>query len=231
MHVQKAIKIVYEDKSIIVIDKPSGILVTPDFNNKTPAITDSLNKELITEGKEYRVYPCHRLDRETSGLVIFAKGKKNRQLVMEEFKLRRVRKRYIAFVHGKLNKESGVIKSYVSSSFKRGDKNFRKNPKLAITKYRLIRAGKDFSIVEAWPITGRTNQIRIQFKRMGHPLLGERKYAFGKDFALKFRRTALHAANITFRHPEANKIIEFSSELPDDMRSFIDSKLGNLKLN
>lgn len=231
MHDKKGFKIVYEDEAIIVIDKPSGILVVPDFNNQASTLTNFLNKELVSKGREYRVYPCHRLDRETSGLVIFAKGKNNQQLVMEEFKSRRVKKRYIAFVHGKLNRESGTIESYVSSSFKQGDKNFRKPPKLAVTKYKLIRAGKDFSIVEVWPVTGRTNQIRIQFKQLGNPLLGERKYAFGKDFALKFRRPALHAANISFRHPLDNKTMEFSAVLPNDMQNFINLKLGAIRLN
>ncbi len=230
MHEYKAIKIVYEDESIIVVDKPSGILVTPDFKNQTPTLTDLINRELKDKGMQYRLYACHRLDRETSGLVIFSKGKNNRQLIMQEFKLRKVKKRYIALVQGRLSQDEGTIKSHVSSSCRHGDKNYRKSPKLAITKFKLIKAGKDFSVVEVWPITGRTNQIRIHFKQLNHPLLGERKYAFGKDFALKFRRLALHAADIAFFNPITQKKLNLSSDLPKDMRDFIISKLGDVEL-
>ena len=230
MHEQKNFKIIHEDDEVIVIDKPSGILVTPDFKNQTPTLTDFLNKYLISGGRQYRAYPCHRIDRETSGLVIFAKGEMNQKLLMQEFKLRKVKKRYIAFVQGALNSAKGTIKSYISSSFKHNNKDFRKSPKLAITDYRVIAFARDFSVVEIRPITGRTNQIRIHFKQLRHPLLGERKYAFGKDFALKFRRLALHASNLVFLNPVTHKRIEVSSDLPNDMQSFIDSKIGKIDL-
>lgn len=217
-------KIIYEDSVILVVDKPSGILVTPDFKKSFPTLTDLINKEIGLRPEGAKVYPCHRLDRETSGVVVFAKGRKNRNLVMQEFKLRRVKKRYIALVQGKLENKEGVLKNYISSGFKYKNRFFGKKPKLAITKYRLIKTCKDFSIVEAWPLTGRTNQIRIHFKQLGHPILGERQYAFGKDFALKFRRLALHAADIEFIHPLSKKQMKFSSELSPDIQEFIHKK-------
>ncbi len=227
MHEQKVVKIIYEDDSVIVVNKPSGILVVPAPNNHSPTLTDLVNKEILSKGGQLKAYPCHRLDRDTTGLVIFAKGKKNRQIIEQQFKLHKVKKRYVALVHGRLGKSEGTIKGYISSIFKHGNKDFRKNPKWAITKYKMIKPGKDFSVVEVWPITGRTNQIRIHFKQLGHPLLGERQYAFGKDFVLKFRRVALHAADITFINPNSNKNINLSCDLPNDMRDFIFSKLGN----
>lgn len=230
MHEPKRVKIIYEDDTIVVVDKLSGVLITPDFKNKTPTLTDNLNKELVLKGEQVRAYPCHRLDRETSGIVVFAKGRKNQELVMQEFKLRKVKKRYIALIQGRLENKKGTIKSYISSSFNLGNRFFKKKPKLAVTSYNLIKSGKDFSLVEVWLLTGRTNQIRIHFKQLGHPLLGERQYAFGKDFALKFRRLALHASNIEFIHPVSHKRLAVASYLPDDMQDFINSRLGHLDL-
>ncbi len=230
MHGQKSVKVVYEDEAVIVVDKPAGIPVIPDFKKSLTTLTDLVNQYLIFRKEQCRAHPCHRLDKETSGLVVFSKGKKNQQIVMSQFMLHRVKKRYIALVHGKLEKERGTIRGYISSNFRAAHKNFKKNPKLAVTDYRVIKSGKDFSVVEAWPITGRTNQLRIHFKQLGHPILGERKYAFGKDFALKFNRLALHAADITFCHPVSGKKLELSSILPKDMHNFINSRLGALEL-
>ncbi|MDP2938897.1 MAG: RNA pseudouridine synthase [Candidatus Omnitrophota bacterium] len=228
MHENHDFKVIYEDDVIIVVDKPSGILVIPDFKKQHPTLTDLLNKELIQQGKRIRAHPCHRIDRETSGLVIFSKGKNNQKIIMQQFKEHKVKKRYIAFVQGRLDKKGATIKGYISSSFKHSNRNFRKRPKLAITEYKVLKAGENFSVVEVWPITGRTNQIRIQFKQLGHPLLGERKYAFGKDFKLKFKRLALHASNIEFFHPTTNEKIKLFSNLPKDMLDFIRLKFGAL---
>ena len=187
-----------------------------------------------------RLHPCHRLDRDTSGVILFAKGKKNQKIMMEAFRQKKVRKIYIAFVHGRLKNRSGEIKSRIRdfdpSRFRRWlpppYKSLRDStgPALyqngtgqapwAVTRYRVIETKKDFSILEVTPVTGRTNQIRIHFSQLGHPLVGERKYAFGKDYALKFRRTALHALSLSFIHPVFKKEIRIHSPLPEDMEQF-----------
>lgn len=205
-----AFKILYEDDSIIAVDKPAGMLVIPTPNGERNTLTALLNKELDARGIAANTYPCHRIDRETSGLILYAKGKRAQQAVMEEFRHHRVRKSYLAFVHGRLVKKAGIIDRPVEG-------------KRSVTKYRVIEERKVFSVVEAEPLTGRTNQIRIHFKSVGHPLVGERKFAFAKDYKLKFRRAALHSQKIEFAHPVTNKPLALSAPVPADMAAFLET--------
>lgn len=210
----KRYKIVYEDEWLMVVDKPSGMLVIPTPKKETNTLSDLLNKELDERGIEANAYPCHRLDRETSGLILYAKGKRAQKLMMDEFKLRRVKKIYTAIVQGNPKKDSGIIKFNIFNRNKSRSEE-------AITKYRVLERRKDYSIVEAEPVTGRTNQIRIHFARIGHPILGESVYAFRKDFKLKFKRVALHAGVLEFMHPVTKKDMKFTSKLPEDLENLI----------
>ena len=202
-------RIVYEDDHIIVADKPAGMLVIPTPNGESNTLTALLNRELDARGIEANAHPCHRLDRETSGLIIYAKGKKTQQAMMEEFRQRRVKKNYLAFVHGRLGRKAGAIDLPIEG-------------KRSVTKFRVIEERRDFSVVEIEPETGRTNQIRIHFKSMGHPLVGERKFAFAKDYELKFRRAALHSQKIEFAHPVTGKPLVFTTPMPEDMMKFLE---------
>lgn len=204
-------KISYEDEHLIIVDKPAGLLVIPTPKNETNTLTHLLNRQLDSRGIQVNAYPCHRLDRDTSGLIVYAKGKKMQKIMMDKFKERRVKKHYIAFVHGRLSKMAGTLDRPIEG-------------KRALTKYVVLDERNNFSIVEVEPITGRTNQIRIHFRATGHPLLGERRYAFAKDYELKFRRTALHASSIEFTHPLTNKLLSFSSSLPQDMQRLLNAK-------
>lgn len=211
----KRYKIIYEDDAIIVVDKPSGMLVIPSPNKETNTLTGALNRELDKKGVEANAYPCHRIDRETSGLIVYAKGKKFQALMMDEFKRRTVKKLYIAFIHGRPKKEIDTIRLSIYNRNKRRLQD-------AVTRYRVVGRGNGFSIVEAEPLTGRTNQIRIHFAGIGHPLVGESVFAFRKDFALRFKRAALHAQAIEFIHPVTMKRMRFESPIPDDMRMLSD---------
>ena len=211
------IEILYADKEYIVFNKPAGLLVIPSPKKETDTLVHRVNKQLESS---VRLYPCHRLDRETSGIIVFAKGKHNQQLMMEAFKRRQVKKEYIAFIQGRITRKSGEIKSIIHNPF---DQHFRKHSsgRLAISRYKVVEIRKHFSIVEVEPITGRTNQIRIQFKEMGHPLVGERKYAFARDYPLKFRRVALHAQVFECVQPVTQREIYISCRLPKDMQEFL----------
>ena len=211
---EKRYAIVYEDDQLMVVDKPSGMLVIPTPKKETNTLTDLLNNELDRRGIEVNVHPCHRLDRETSGLIIYAKGKAIQKRVMDEFRARLVKKTYIAFVNGIVKKSFDTI---TSSIYNRN----KSRPEDAVTKYRVIERRADFTVVETEPITGRTNQIRIHLKSIGHPLVGETGYAFRKDFKLRFKRVALHAKRIEFIHPVSGKSLVFESPLPADMANFI----------
>jgi 23S rRNA pseudouridine1911/1915/1917 synthase len=202
------IPVVYEDEWLLVLNKPPGLLTIPTPKKESRTLTSILNEDLKEKGLSYRLYPCHRLDRETSGLIIYAKGKSMQRKMMEIFGQKKIKKTYLAFVQGLLSNSEGEIRNPLEG-------------KIAITKYRVMEKRKGFSIVEIMPLTGRTNQIRIHFKQMGHPLLGDTKFAFRRDFKLKAKRLCLHAKKLEFIHPLTKKVIPLIAPLPLDMEDFL----------
>lgn len=200
--------ILYEDDDVLVINKPAGMLTVPTPKKEKYTLTSCLGALLRGRGFQGGAYPCHRLDRDTSGIIIYAKKQSVQETMIQQFKNGLVGKAYIAFVAGIVKRTSGVI-------------SFPIENKKAVTKYKLLQKRRGYSIIEAAPGTGRTNQIRIHFAMIGHPLLGERKFAFGKDFNVKFRRAALHASTIDFRHPTSGNDLHFYCPLPDDMSRLI----------
>lgn len=195
------IPIIYQDDWLLVVNKPSGLLTIPTPKNEPRTLTSILG-----------LHPCHRLDRETSGLIIYAKGKSVQKKMMQLFQQRKVKKTYVAFVAGDLPKQESRITNPIEGA-------------QAITYYRVLRKFGDFSVVQAMPLTGRTNQLRIHFKQIGHPILGERKYAFRRDFKVKAKRLCLHAQKIEFIHPQTGKLLKLSADLPDGLKEFLDKHL------
>ncbi|MDD4900279.1 MAG: RluA family pseudouridine synthase [Candidatus Omnitrophica bacterium] len=193
------IPIVYEDNWLLIADKPAGLLVIPTPKKEKRTLTSILN-----------LHPCHRLDRETSGLIIYAKTKSVQKQMMELFSRRLVKKHYLGFVQGKLRQRSGEIRIAVEG-------------KPAQTRYEVLEERNDFSIVKVFPLTGRKNQIRIHFKSIGHPLVGESRFAFRKDFALKAKRACLHAAYLEFLHPVTRKMLKVEAKLALDMQQFLNA--------
>ncbi len=220
-YLRKSIPALFEDDYFMVFNKPAGLLVIPTFRNETGTLQAIVNyQNRNNSGKS--LYPCHRLDRETSGVILFAKGKKCQKQMMQTFRHRLVEKRYIAFVRGHLNRKIGEFKSYISDSdpFRH---EYRKPAKLAITRYKVLEERRLYSIVEVHPLTGRTNQIRIHFREAHHPLVGESKYAFRRDFPLRFKRAALHASELKWRHPVSQRRMNVTCPLPEDMINFMEN--------
>lgn len=202
------IPVVYEDDWLLALDKPSGLLVIPTPKKETRTLTSILNNDLIEKGVSYRLHPCHRLDRDTSGLILYAKGKSIQQKMMQEFSARRVKKIYYALVNGALAKERGRISLSIEG-------------KSAVTDYKVIKRNALCTMVEVVPLTGRTNQIRIHFKSMGHPILGDTKFAFRRNFLVKVKRLCLHAGFLEFLHPITNKRVILKSALPRDISELL----------
>lgn len=202
------IPVIYEDSWLLIVNKPAGLLVIPTPKNERRTLTNILNEDLIKKDILYRLHPCHRLDRETSGLILYAKGKSIQKKMMQEFKQKRIKKKYIAFIQGLPHKKQGEIKNPIEGLS-------------AITKYRVIEGRRNLSVVEARPITGRTNQIRIHFKQIGHPILGESKFAFRRDFKIKAKRLCLHAKDLEFIHPIKKKTVFITCELPSGMKELL----------
>lgn len=202
------IPVIYEDDWLLVLNKPSGLLSIPTPKNKKRTLTGILNEDAKERNLPYRLHPCHRLDRETSGLIIYAKGKSVQRKMMELFKHRRVKKEYLAFVQGRPKPAQGQIKIPIVGQ-------------ASLTQYKTIENRKYFTIVEAMPLTGRTNQLRIHFKNIGCPILGETRYAYRRDFKIKAKRLCLHAKSLEFRHPLTPKNIIIDSQIPRDLQDFL----------
>lgn len=215
----RQVETLYNDGSFYVFNKPSGLVVIP-APGETKTLTDVVSAQHPAKENEGPLHPCHRLDRDTTGVILFARGKKNQQILMNEFHKRRITKRYLALVQGRLKKPVGSIKRAIKS-FDRQRFNPRAKPKPSESDYRVLEQRNGYSLVEIFTETGRANQIRIHFSAIGHPLVGERKYAFAKDYRLRFRRTALHASMIIWRHPRTKKSIEIKTSMPQDMRDFL----------
>jgi 23S rRNA pseudouridine1911/1915/1917 synthase len=213
------ITVLYEDPGYIAFEKPAGFLVVPTPKKEKYTLTSVVNSQYVQAQQDWHLHPCHRLDRDTSGVILYAKGKKNQDLMMEEFKNRRVHKEYIAFVHGRLRNPKGEIRNPIQDFESR---KFHRKPQgqSALTRYKVLEVRKQYSVVQAEPVTGRTNQIRIHFAQIGNPVVGERKYAFGRDYALKFRRVALHAKLLSWTSPIDHKLKTVQSDLPKDMEVF-----------
>jgi len=214
-----SIETLYEDNDSIVFAKPPRLLVIPSPNEKTRTLSSWVNRD-YADPLNRRLFPCHRLDRDTSGAILYAKGKRNQGMFMDQFRKHQVRKKYIAFVRGVLERKKGRIDYPVAD---RHTQRFgvRAQKKSALTEYRVLEVKKGFSVVEVTPQTGRTNQIRIHFSNLGHPLLGERQYARGKDFEVKFRRVALHACELSFHRAVNDKIVRVQCPLALDMMKFL----------
>jgi len=202
------IPVVFEDDWLLVVNKPAGLLSVQTPKHEARTLTSILNQDAEDRGLNYRLHPCHRLDRETSGLLIYAKGKSIEQKLISAFRDRLVGKKYIAFVHGKLSRKQGTISSAVEG-------------KSALTRYKVIQEKSNYSVVEVSPVTGRTNQIRIHFKNIQHPLVGEDKFIFRKDFALRFKRVCLEAQELNFKHPVTGKDLKISIDLAPDLAKFL----------
>lgn len=203
------IPVVYEDDWLCIVDKPAGLLTIPALRKEQRTLTGILNDDLNQRGVAFRLHPCHRLDKETSGLIIYAKGKSIQKKMMGLFNEKKIKKSYIAFVHGHLPEKTGRIKTPIEGL-------------PAATDYKVILQRKDFDIVEVTPFSGRTNQIRVHFKTIGHPLVGETKFAFRRDFKLKAKRACLHARYLEFVHPVTERLLKVDSQLAADMQKFLE---------
>lgn len=202
------IPIAYEDDWLLVVDKPSGLLTIPTPKKELRTLSSILNEEAKKKGADYRFHPCHRLDRETSGLIIYAKGKAIQKKMMDEFKRHKIKKIYLAFVQGIINQDNGQIKKPIDGIS-------------AVTRFRVLERKKNFTVVEIVPLTGRKNQIRLHFKSIGHPIVGETKFAFRRDYTLKAKRLCLHARSLEFAHPVTQKTVHIEGKIAGDLEEFL----------
>lgn len=219
--------IIYEDKHMIVVNKPPTMVVHPvsRYSKKvrtSPTLVNALLyhcNNLSHIGGELKPGIVHRLDKETSGVIVVAKTDFAHRKLSKSFSQREIKKIYIGIVLGKMELDQGVIELPIGrSSGRKTDMSISYiKGKPAITEYKVIRRFDDYTLVKAIPETGRTHQIRVHFAYIGHPILGDKRYG-----AKKFiKRQALHAYKITLKHPVNDKYMTFTCPVPEDMKELI----------
>jgi len=218
--------IVYENADIIVVDKPAGMVVHPAPGHSKGTLVNALLAhcpDLAAMGDELRPGIVHRLDKDTSGLLVVAKNDAAKRHLQSQFKQRLVHKTYLALVEGLLPAARGVIDAPIGRDPKRRKRMavLSQGGREARTEYRTLECFARHTLVEAEPITGRTHQIRIHFASIGHPIAGDCVYGFRKQ-RLPLSRQFLHAARLAFALPSSDQPTEFTSELPDDLATVLE---------
>jgi len=212
-HQPKGLAILYEDQDILVVNKINGLLTVSTDSEKEKTAYFLLN-DYVKKGNarsKNRVFIVHRLDRETSGILVFAKNEKAKRYLQAEWK--EFNKLYFAVVHGILLEKEGIITSYLleNKMHRMYSVNDSTKGKYSKTGYKVVKESRNFSLLDINLFTGRKNQIRVHFSEKGHPVVGDKIY--GKiDKGIK--RLALHAASLTISHPFRKEKITFKTELP-----------------
>jgi len=234
--------ILYEDSDLIVVDKPAGMVVHPAPGNPDRTLVNALiahcGASLSGIGGERRPGIVHRLDKDTSGLLVAAKNDAAHQALAADFAARRIDRRYLAVVWGVPSPREGQIEGAIGRHpvDRKRMALVGRGGKPALTRYRVLEAlGPAASLVECRLATGRTHQIRVHLASLGHPLLGDPVYGrdsaerrgrlspAGRDALGRFRRQALHAASLGFRHPRTGAWLAFESALPADLLCLINA--------
>lgn len=234
------IEIIFEDNDILVINKPTGLVVHPDgkteepsvsewFGNKYPDSADVGEPIVLKDGGEIkRPGIVHRLDRDTSGVMVLAKTQESFLELKEQFKERGVKKIYNAFVYGEMKEDDGVVDREIGRSSKdfrlwSAQRGARGKMREAVTEYTVLGKASGFSFVEFRPQTGRTHQIRVHAKAINYPIVCDSLYAPKRPCELGFKRTALHALQIELSHKGGK--VTYNAPLPEDFMS-AKSELG-----
>ena len=220
------LSVVYEDDAFLVIDKPVGLVVHPGAGHKSGTLVNALlgrKTSLSSVGGDERPGIVHRLDKDTSGLLLVAKTNVAHRKLQAQFAARSLTKIYIALVRGKVEFEEGRVDAPMGRDLKvrrkmdisRSDKG-----RTALTHYRVLKRFRYATLLELRIVTGRTHQIRVHMRHLGHPVSGDLLYGGPED--VKEPRLALHAARIEFLHPKTGKIVKFESPIPSEMKAMID---------
>lgn len=218
------IDIIYEDDDVMVINKKSGVVVHPAPGNYSGTLVNGLmylSKDLSHVNGEFRPGIVHRIDKDTSGLLIVAKNDKAHRILAEELKEKKIKRKYITLVSGVINHDIGEIDAPIGR-----DPSDRKkmcvtstNSKDAITHFRVLERYKNASLIECELETGRTHQIRVHMKYINHPVINDPVY--GKNNHGEFGQL-LHAKEITFTHPTTKKVMTFSCNVPEEFNKILE---------
>jgi 23S rRNA pseudouridine1911/1915/1917 synthase len=227
-HRARDLVIVFEDDAIVVVDKPAGLLTVPLARREDAPSVATLIEDRYRSHRSRRVFPVHRIDRDTSGLVVFARHARAQEALKQQFINHKPDRVYWAIVQGRLAPESGTWRDRLTwdqralaqKPASAGDPRAME----AKSEYRVIETFRDTTLIEVRLRTGKRNQIRIQAALRGHPLVGERQYVKrDAPSPIAFPRQALHAHRLGFRHPVDGRELHFESPLPRDLAELLES--------
>ncbi|MGD9345626.1 MAG: RluA family pseudouridine synthase [Candidatus Aminicenantes bacterium] len=223
--------VIHEDPHLVVIDKPSGMVVHPGAGGETNTLANALLfrfPDVKGIGPKEKPGIVHRLDRETSGVILIARTPMAYQELQRQFKAREVEKLYLGLVWGKMPDEEGKITWSIGRHAKHGERMSIKTdkPRVAETSYRVKKTLGEFTLLEIRPLTGRTHQIRVHMAASGHPVVGDPRYGRTK-VSSGCPRLFLHAHRITIAHPRSGERVSFQSPLPRDLNQFLEELSAN----
>ncbi|MCK5682607.1 RNA pseudouridine synthase [bacterium] len=216
----RGLDVIYEDHDILVVDKVSGLLTIGTDKVKENTAYFLLNN-YIRKGNQKlrkRIFIVHRLDRDTSGIIIFAKSEEVKRFLQDKWQ--EFEKKYMAIVHGKLPKKEDLLTSYLaeSSVHKMYSVQDSKSGKLAKTKYKVLNESKKYSLLEIDLLTGRKNQIRVHLSELGNPVAGDIKYG---EITKNIKKLMLHATSLTIIHPHTKEKMVFEAKVPAYFKSLV----------
>ena len=214
----KKIVILFEDKDLIAVSKPAKLLTISTDKEKTHTLYQEVSAYVKKQHPKNKVFIVHRLDRDTSGIVVFAKNEKMKQILQAEWQERALVREYVAIVTGAMPMKKGIIKNYLyedKTLYVRATSD-PKRGKLAITEYEVLAKNKKYSLVKICIKTGRKNQIRVHLKDLGYPIVGDKKYG---DKKTSVGRLLLHASYLKLLLPNG-KVLEITAKLPKEMQMF-----------
>ena len=213
--VAKNIDIIYEDKDIIVINKPSGLLTVATEKEKNKTAYHLVMEYLKKKNKNNRIFIIHRLDKDTSGIIMFAKNERAKHLYQDNWNDIVKKRCYYAVIAGKMENKEGTIKSYLKENGNMVYSVKDRSGKLAITEYKVLKERKNISLLDINVKTGRKNQIRVHMKENKTPILGDLKY--GEKSKL-INRLALHAYKLELVNPVTKKLLTFEINMPNEFK-------------
>jgi 23S rRNA pseudouridine1911/1915/1917 synthase len=219
------LQIVYEDDSLLVLDKPPGLLAVPlARRDEAPSVYHHVEEHLRSRGKR-RPHVVHRIDRDTSGLVVFAKHARAQERLKDQFRRREPERVYLAIVYGHPDPPAGIWRDHLvwddDALIQKETHPRDPRAKEAVSEYRVLETFDEASLIEVRLHTGKRNQIRLQARLRGHTLVGEQRYVFGPAALrpIAFPRQALHAWRLAFRHPDDGTPLRFEAPPPADMEA------------
>lgn len=219
----RRLKIVYEDDDIIVVNKGYGLLSMGTDTKKDGTAYSILRDYVKWANPMNKLFIVHRLDRDTSGLMMFAKNEKAKEAMQHNWNNMVLNRKYLAVVEGEVEPAEGVVRSYLAetSKYEMYSTDDPSKGQLAVTRYKTLRQGPNYTLLEVELDTGRKNQIRVHMKDLGHPISGDRRYGAG---ASPIHRLALHAQTLRFIHPVTRREMNFSTPIPASFLSLTRGK-------